>query len=65
MLQDKLAILHEIESSLNILICGTDLSKINYRGRIPVFVRGRNFIQVESEDMTLHFDSVSYGEVKN
>jgi len=55
MLQGKLAILHKIESYLNILTCDTDLSKINFRGRIPVFVRGRSFIQVESEENDFTF----------
>lgn len=53
-LQYKLAILHKTESYLNILY-GTDLSKVNFRGRIPVFVRGRSFTQVESEENDFTF----------
>lgn len=48
-----------------IFIYGTDLNKVNFTGRIPVFIGG-NFIQVESEeDGFTFYDPVSYGEAKN
>lgn len=68
MLKDELAILHKVARYSNILICDTDLGKINLR-IVEGFLclpEGKLLFRWKLRTVTWHFKAqMNYGETKN